>query len=156
MRKNALGPTYQLEGEMTVDGLKVGFVACDHGGADATSRECDEDIEGQIAKLVRVEVFATFHRVQDLCCLDPMLLCRSQNLTAPQEIRHEPPLQSRSSPTEQLMQNDCRASRDKGGLQDAKGEPSGSEILDVDRGVQNGELSFVQRRLPLRRRYTAG
>jgi len=134
-------PANQVEGEMAADSLKIGFVASDHGGADAAGGKGDEHIKSQLAKLVKVVTLALPYGVQEVGCLYPVRLGRRQDLASVHEVNHEAALESRPGATKQLMQNDSRAANDKSRGEDMRREARGSKVLNIDRGVKNGKSS---------------
>ena len=123
---------------MTTDSLKVCFVAGNHGRANATRGQRDQHIEGQFPKLVPLVVLMTPHDIQQLACVDPMRFSGSDNPAPIHQIHYEPPFKPRPRATQQLMQHDSRAANHVGRLEKMKGEATSSEVIDIDRGIQDG------------------
>lgn len=123
---------------MATDSLKVCFVAGDQRCTDATRSEGDQYIEGQFPKLVSLVVLPSPHNIQQLAGVDPMPFSGSNNLAAIHQIHHEPKFKPRPHATKQLMQHHSRAANHIGSLEKTKGEATSSEVLDIDRGVQDG------------------
>lgn len=128
---------------MTPDGLKICFVAGDDRCADATCGESDQDIERQISQFIGLIVFALSHGTQKVRCMDPLRLRRRQDLAPIHEIDHEPSLDSRPGATKQFMHHDRGAPDDKWRSEDLGRETGGPKVFDVDRGIENGNLSCV-------------
>ena len=126
---------------MAPDSLKICFVARNHGCADATDGERDQDIERQFSQFIGRIVFAPSHGIQKVRRMDPLALGRRENPTPVHEIDHEPSLDSRPGATQQFMHHDRGAPDDKWRSEDLRSEPGGSKIFDVDRGIENGKLS---------------
>ena len=131
-------PAEEIEREMAVDGLKISFVAGNDRCADAARSQRDQHIEGQFAKLVPFVVLTSPHDIQQLAGVHPMRFCGRDNLAPIHQIHHEPKFQPRPRATKQLMQHDSRAANHVGSLEKMKGEATSSEVLDIDRGVQDG------------------
>ena len=123
---------------MAADGLKISFVAGNHGRADATRGQRDQHIEGQFTKLVRLVVLTSPHGVQHFAGMDPMRFSGRDNPAPIHQIHHEPTFKPRPCATQQLMQHYSRAANHVGSLEKPKSEATGSEVVDIDRGVQNG------------------
>jgi hypothetical protein len=135
-------PAKEMKSEMAADELKVCFVTGDHCGTDAAGREGDQDVERQCPDLIGFNVLTLPYDTQDLSCLYPMRFRWRQDSTPIQEMSHELSLESWSSPAQKLMQHHRRAANHVGSLEQTKGESTSSEVLDIDRGVQDGELSW--------------
>ena len=133
-----LFPAEEIEREMAVDGLKISFVAGNDRCADAARSQCDQHIEGKLAKLVPLVVLTTPHDIQQLAGVDPMRFSGRDNPAPIHQIRHKPTFKPRPRATQQLMQHDSRAANHVGSLEKTKGEATSSKIVDIDRGVQNG------------------
>ena len=103
-----LFPAEEIEREMAADGLKISFVAGNHGRADTTCGQRDQHIEGQFAKLVPFVVLTSPHNIQQLAGMDPMLFSGRDNLAPIHQIHHEPTFKPRPRATQQLMQHDSR------------------------------------------------
>ena len=131
-------PAEEIERKMATDGLKISFVAGHHGCADAARGQSDQYIEGQFPKLVSLVVLPSLHDVQQLAGVDPMPFSGRDNLAPIHQIHHEPKFKSRPHATKQLMQHYSRAANHVGSLEKTKGEATSSEVLDIDRGIQDG------------------
>ena len=131
-------PAEEIEREMAADGLKISFVAGNHRCADAARSQRDQHIEGQFAKLVPLVVLTTPHDIQQLAGVDPMRFSGRDNPAPIHQIHHEPTFEPRPRATKQLMQHDSRAANHVGSLEKMKGVATSSEVLDIDRGVQDG------------------
>lgn len=127
---------------MTPDSLKVCFVAGNQRRADAARSQGNQDIEGQFPKLVYLIVLTSPHDIQQLAGMHPMRFSGRDNLASIHQIHHEPTFKPRPRATKQLMQHDSRAANHVGSLKKTKGEATSSEVIDIDRGVQYGELSW--------------
>ena len=123
---------------MAADSLKVCFVAGNHGRANAACGQSDQYIEGQFPKLVSLVVLPSPHDIQQLAGVDPMPFSGRDNLAPIHQIHHEPKFKSRPHSTKQLMQHYSRAANHVGSLEKTKGKATSSEVLDIDRGVQDG------------------
>ena len=123
---------------MASDGLKISFVAGNHGRADAARGQRDQHVEGQLPKLVPLVVLPFPHNIQQLAGVDPMRFSGCDNPAPIHQIRHEPTFKPRPCATQQLMQYDSRAANHAGSLKKTKGEATSSEVLDIDRGIQDG------------------
>ena len=123
---------------MTSDGLKISFVAGNHGRADAAGGQGNQHIEGQFPKLVSLVVLPSPHDIQQLAGVNPMPFSGRDNLAPIHQIHHEPKFKPRPHATKQLMQYYSRAANHIGSLEKTKGEATSSEVLDIDRGVQDG------------------
>ena len=128
---------------MPSDGLKISFVTGNDRCADATRGEGDQDIKGQISQFISLIVFALSHGIQKVRCMDPLRLRRRQDLAPIHEIDHEPSLDPRPGATKQFMDHDRRAPDDKWRSEDLRSEMGGSKVFDVDRGIENGKLSYA-------------
>ena len=128
---------------MTSDDLKICFVARNHGCADATGGECNQDIERQVSQFIALIVFAPSHGIQEVRRMDPLPFGRREDLTPIHEIDHEPSLDSRHGATQQFMHHDRGAPDDKWRLENLRSETGGPKVFDVDRGIENGNLSCV-------------
>ena len=137
LRKRSL-PAEEIEREMAADGLKICFVASNQRCADAARGQCDQDIESQFPKFVRLVVLTSPHDIQQLAGVDPMHFSGRDRLTSIHQIHHESTFKPRPRATKQLMQHDSRAANHIGSLEKTKGESTSSKIVDIDRGVQNG------------------
>ena len=133
-----LFPAEEIEREMTPDSLKISFVASNQRRADAARGQGNQDVEGQLPKLVPLVVLMTPHDIQQLACVDPMRFSGSDNPAPIHQIHHELKFEPRPRATQQLVQHDSRAANYVGSLEKAKGEATSSEVLDIDRGVQDG------------------
>jgi len=136
--RERLLPAEEREREMATDGLKIRFVAGDQRCADAARGQGDQYIEGQFPKLVPLVVLPSPHNIQQLAGVDPMPFSGSNNLAPIYQIHHEPKFKPRPHATKQLMQYYSRAANHIGSLEKTKGKATGSEVLDIDRGVQDG------------------
>ena len=136
-------PAKKRKREMTPDGLKVSFVTGNDRRADVTCGEGDQDIKGQISQFTGLIAFALSHGTQKIRRMDPLRLSRRQDLAAIHEVDHEPPLDPRPGATQQFMHHDRRAPDDKRRSKDLRREPSGSKVFNVDRGIENGKLSYA-------------
>ena len=123
---------------MTPDSLKVCFVAGNQRCTDAVRSQSDQYIEGQFPKLVPLVVLMTPHDIQQLACVDPMRFSGSDNPAPIHQIHHELKFEPRPRATQQLVQHDSRAANHVGSLEKRKGEATSSEVLDIDRGIQDG------------------
>ena len=139
---------------MTPDGLKICFVVRNHGCADATGGERDQDIERQISDFRGVIVFMPPDGAQHISCLQPVRLRRRENLASPHQVCDKSAFNSWSGATQEFVQHHGRAANDVRRLHKTKGEATGSEILDVDGRIQNGKLTCLQRSLVSRPRCT--
>ena len=128
---------------MPSDGPKIRLVARNHDCANATGSESDQDIERQISDFRGVIVFMPPDGAQHISCLQPVRLRRRENLASPHQVCDKSPLDSRPGATKQFMHHDSRAPDDKWRPEDLRSELSGSKVFDVDRGIENGELSCV-------------
>ena len=131
-------PAEEIEREMAADGLKICFVARNHGCADAARSQRDQHIEGKLTKLVPLVVLMTPHDIQQLAGMDPMRFSGRDNPAPIHQIHYEPPFKPRPRATQQLMQHDSRAANHVGRLEKMKGEATSSEVIDIDRGIQDG------------------
>src|SRR6267143_3054279 len=131
-------PAEERKREMAADGLKISFVTGNHGRADAAGGQDDQYIESQFPKLVSLVVLPSPHDIQQLAGVDPMPFSGRDNLAPIHQIYHEPKFKPRPHVTKQLMQHYSRAANYVGSLEKTKGEATGSEVLDIDRGVQDG------------------
>ena len=120
---------------MAADGLKISFVAGNHGRADAARSQGDQHVEGQFAKLVPLVVLTSSHNIQQLAGMDPMLFSGRDNLASIHQIHHEPTFKPRPRATTQLMQHDSRAANHVGSLEKTEAKVASSEVIDIDRGV---------------------
>ena len=123
---------------MTPDSLKVCFVTGNQRCADAARSQCDQHIEGKLTKLVPLVVLTTPHDIQQLAGVDPMRFSGCDNPAPIHQIHHEPTFKPRPRATNQLMQHDSRAANHVGSLEKTKGKAASTEIVDIDRGVQDG------------------
>jgi hypothetical protein len=123
---------------MAMDSLKVCFVARNHCCADAARGQSDQHIEGQFTKLVSLVVLTSPHGIQHFTGVDPMRFSGRDYPAPIHQIHHELKFEPRPRATQQLVQHDSRAANYVGSLEKAKGEATGSEVLDIDRGVQDG------------------
>ena len=123
---------------MTADGLKISLITGDKRRADAARSQGNQDVEGQFPKLVYLVVLTSPHNIQQLAGVDPMRFSGRDNLAPIHQIRYEPTFKPRPRATTQLMQHDSRAANHVGSLEKMKGEATSSEVLDIDRGVQDG------------------
>ena len=126
---------------MAADGLKISLITGDERRADAARGQGDQHIESQFPKLVYLVVLTPPHDIQQLTGLDPMRFRGRDNLTPIHQTHHEPAFKPRPCATQQLMQHDSRAANHVRSLEKLKGEAASSEVIDIDRGVQDGELS---------------
>jgi len=140
---------------MTPDSLKVCFVAGNQRRADTARSQGNQHIEGQFPKLVYLVVLTSPHGIQQLAGVDPMRFSGRDNLAPIHQIHHEPTFKPRPRATKQLMYHYSRAANHIGSLEKTKSEATSSEIVDIDRGVQNGKPSCLQRRLASRHHYIA-
>ncbi|MEX5280590.1 MAG: hypothetical protein NW700_03440 [Nitrospiraceae bacterium] len=125
---------------MAVDSLKIGLVTGDHGRSDAASGQRDQYIHGQVAHLGAVVVLALPHHTQSLSGLKPMTFGGGDDLASIHQVHHEPTLKLRLRSAKEFMQHDRRASDHEWRLKNPKCETAGSEVLNVNGGVENGEL----------------
>ena len=139
---------------MTLDSLKICSVAYNHGCADATGCERDQDIERQFFDLCGVIVFMPPDSAQHISRLQPVRLRRRDNLASPHQVCDKSTFNSWSGATQQFVQHHGRAANDVRRLHKTKGEATGSEILDVDGRIQNDKLTCLQRSLVSRHRCT--
>jgi hypothetical protein len=123
---------------MTPDSLKISFVAGNQRRADAARCQRDQHIEGKLTKLVPLVVLTTPHDIQQLAGVDPMRFSGRDNPAPIHQIHHEPKFEPRPCAAKQFMQNHSRAANHVGSLEKMKGEAASSEVLDIDRGVQDG------------------
>ena len=131
-------PAEEIEREMTPDSLKVCLITGDERRADAARSQGNQHVEGQFTKLVCLVVLTSPHDIQQLAGVDPMRFSGRDNPAPIHQIRHEPTFKPRPCATQQLMQHDSRAANHVGSLEKMKGEATSSEVLDIDRGVQDG------------------
>ena len=137
LRKRLL-PAEERKREMTSDSLKVCFVASNQRCTDAARGQSNQYIEGQFPKLVSLVVLPSPHDIQQLAGVYPMPFSGRDNLAPIHQIHHEPKFKPRPHATKQLMQHYSRAANHIGSLEKTKGEATSSEVLDIDRGVQDG------------------
>jgi len=137
-----LFPAEEIESEMTPDSLKVSFIAGNHGRADAARSQGNQHVEGKFPKLVYLVVLTSPHDIQQLAGVDPMRFSGRDNPAPIHQIHHEPKFKPRPRATKQLMQHYSRAANHVGSLEKTKGEATSSEIVDIDRGIQDGEFSW--------------
>lgn len=123
---------------MTPDGLKISLITGDKRCADAARGQGNQDVEGQFPKLVPLVVLMTPHDIQQLAGMNPLRFSGRDDLAPMRQIRHEPTFKPWPRATNQLMQHHSRAANHVGSLKKAKGEATGSKIVDIDRGVQDG------------------
>ena len=123
---------------MTPDSLKISFVAGNQRRADAARSQRDQHIEGKLTKLVPLVVLTTPHDIQQLAGVDPMRFSGRDNPAPIHQIHHETKFEPRPCTAKQFMQNHSRAANHVGSLEKMKGEATSSEVLDIDRGVQDG------------------
>jgi hypothetical protein len=76
-------PVRGVERQVTADRSKVSLVAGDQGRPDATRRERDQDVEGQLADLAEVIALTESHSLADLGGVDPVPLSRRDDATLP-------------------------------------------------------------------------
>lgn len=137
----SLVPADEMKRQMAMDSLKIGFVAGDQSSANAACRQCNQNIQGQVAHLGAVIVFALPHRIENFCSLNPVSFSRSKDVTPIHQVRHKPLFNPRSRATKEFVKHDRRAADNELRLENPEGETSGSEVLNVDRGIQNAELN---------------
>ena len=135
-------PAEEIESEMTPDSLKVCFITGNERCADATRSQGDQHVEGQFPKLVCPVVLTSPHDIQQLAGVDPMRFSGRDNMAPIHQIHHEPTFKTRPRATKQLMRHHSRAANHVGSLEKTTGEATSSEVIDIDRGVQDGELSW--------------
>ena len=136
-----LVPADEMKRQMAMDSLKIGFVAGDQSSANAACRQCNQNIHGQVAHLGTVEVVALPHRVQNFRSLNPVSFSRSKDVAPIHQVRHKPLFNPRSRATKEFVKHDRRAAHDELRLENPKGETPGSEVFNVNRGIQNAELN---------------
>jgi hypothetical protein len=136
--REALFPAEERKREMTPDSLKICFVASNQRRADAAGSHGNQHIEGKLTKLAPLVVLTTPHDIQQLAGVHPMRFSGRDNPAPIHQIHHEPKFEPRPRATKQLMQHDSRAANHVGSLEKRKGEATSSEVLDIDRGVQDG------------------
>ena len=123
---------------MTPDSLKICLITGDKRRADAARSQGNQDVEGQFPNLVPLVVLPTPHDIQQLAGMDPMRFSGRDNPAPIHQFHHEPKFEPRPRATKQLMQHDSRAANHVRSLEKMKGEATSSEVLDIDRGVQDG------------------
>ena len=126
---------------MAPDSLKICFVARNHGSADATGGERDQDIERQISDFRGVIVFMPPDGAQHISCLQPVRLRRRENLASPHQVCDKSAFNSWPGATKQFMRHDRGAPDDKWRPEDLRSKTGGSKVFDVDRGIEDGKLS---------------
>jgi hypothetical protein len=136
--RERLLPAEEIEGEMAADGLKISFVTGNARRTDAARSQGNQHIEGQFPKLVYLVVLTSPHGIQQLAGVDPMRFSGRDNLAPIHQIHHVPTFKPRPRATKQLMHHYSRAANHVWSLEKTNGEAAGSEIVDIDRGVQDG------------------
>ena len=132
---------------MASDGLKICSVTGNDRCAEATGCERNQDIECQFSDLRGVIMFMPPDGAQHVSRLQPVRLCRRQNLASPHQVHDKSAFNSWSGTTQQFVQDYGRAADDVRGTHKTEGEATSSEILDVDGRIQNGKLTCLQRSL---------
>jgi hypothetical protein len=135
-------PAEEIEREMAADGLKISLITGDKRCTDAARGQRDQDIERKLANFCGVIMLTFPHITQNVGSRHPVGLRRSEHLAALSQVHHKSTFKPRPCATKQLMHHDSRAANHVGSLEKMKGKPTSSEVIDIDRGVQNGELSW--------------
>ena len=127
---------------MTPDSLKICLITGDERRADAARGQSDQDIESKLANFGGVIMIASPHTVQNIGSRHPMGLRRSDHLAALGQVRHKSTFNSRPGASQEFMQYHGGTTEYEGRLEKTKREATSSEVIDIDRGVQNGKLSW--------------
>ena len=123
---------------MTPDSLKISLITGDERRADAARGQSDQDIESKLANFDGVIMIASPHTVQNIGSRHPVGLRRSDHLAALDQVRHKPTFNSRPGASQKFMQYHGGTTEYEGSLEKMKGEATSSEVLDIDRGIQDG------------------
>ena len=123
---------------MTPDSLKISLITGDERRADAARGQSDQDIESKLANFDGVIMIASPHTVQNIGSRHPVGLRRSDHLAALDQVRHKPTFNSRPGASQKFMQYHGGTTEYEGSLEKMKGEAASSEVLDIDRGIQDG------------------
>jgi hypothetical protein len=126
---------------MTPNSPKVVLIAGDHSGSNAARRQSDQDIERHFPEFVDVIMLTLPDAAQQLAGLYPMRLSRRDDPATVYQLSDKSKLDARSCAAQKLVNHDGRTPNDVGRVEQLKREAPGTEILDIDGGVQNGELS---------------
>ncbi len=133
------------------------MIGRNHTGTDTPCREGDQHVKSELAQLGGLIVLSPSEPIEDLSGLQPLLLRWSQHLAPSAQFKDQLPFSGRSSPAEQLVKDNRGTANDKRRLQQAKREAAGSEILYVDRSVEQRKLSGLRRKHRVYpHRYSAG
>ena len=127
-----LPPAEEIKREMAPDSLEIGFVTGYERRADAARGQGNQDIEGQLPKLVCLVMPTSLHDIQQLAGMDPMCFSGRDHLTSMHQIHHESTFKPRPRATQQLMHHNSRAANHVGRLKKTKGETTSSEVIDID------------------------
>ena len=146
-----------MKGQLPLNHAKVCVIGRDHPGADTSCRQGDQHLTGPLTQLGGLIVLSPSELMEDLGGPQPLLLRGRLHLAPPTQFQNKLPLSGGSSPAKQFVEYDGRTRHDERRLQQAKREAAGSEIINVDRGIEQRELSGLRRRhRDCPHRYSAG
>jgi len=101
-----LVPVLHVKSQVATDGLKIGVVAGDDGGADASGGKRDQYVKGQLTQFFPVKVFPLSDNLEQLAGVQPVMRGWCQNLTPPGKITDESLFDVTDGSAGQFVQND--------------------------------------------------
>ena len=123
---------------MAADGLKISLITGDERRADAARSQGNQHIEGKFTHFGGVIMLAFPHITQNVGSRHPVGLSRRDHLAALDQVRHKPTFNSRPGASQKFMQYHGGTTEYDGRLDNTKREATSSEVIDIDRGIQDG------------------
>ena len=145
-------PAHEVEfGELT-NGGKIVDIASDQMSADPPRRQRDQNVKMNLPGLVNIVSLCANDPVHDTSRLKPLSFVRSDDAEVLRQVLDKPLHFCGSSAPRKFRQDDGAATNNEVEIQDLWFETPGSQVVDVNRGVENRQISCAQSRpvLPFR------
>ena len=129
-------PANKVKIQVFMNSGKIINVTGDKVGADSPRRQRDQHVKMKLSGFVNVVPFRCNNSIDDSPRLDPLPFVRGDEPEVLRQIVDKPPHWPRSRAARQFGQHDGAASNDELQIQDLLFKAPGSQVIDVDRGVE--------------------
>ena len=134
-------PAYEIKIQEFTHSSEIVDIARDEVSADSSGGERDEHVEMNLSGFVNIESFGRDQPVDDASRLNPLSFIWGDDAEVFRQVVDKPFHFSGSSAPRQFRQDHGAQSNDEFKIQDLLLKAPGSQIVDVDRCVENGEVS---------------
>ena len=148
-------PTYERKSTVALNVLKIAAVQRNNSGSDRASSERNENVKGEFLNFPFLITFFSRKACNDGRTILPIFLRWSNQTKICNQVPSKRLFSGSLSPSQQFMNDNGATSKQKWARENFLGEAAGTEVIDVNRSIQNGETNCFGRHPARQPHYTS-